>query len=172
MKSNKTGNKKLYIIRHAKSSWGNAHLSDFERPLNHRGENDAPDMGQRLAMEGVKSSLIISSPANRALTTAKVISAKIGYPVSDIMEEERLYHAVTGVIKTLLSRVADEHDTVMIFGHNPGLTYLINEISDFDLDNLPTCAVCGIEFEMESWKDIQTTRGHQFYYDYPKSKND
>ena len=172
MKSNKTGNKKLYIIRHAKSSWGNAHLSDFERPLNHRGENDAPDMGQRLAMEGVKPSLIISSPANRAITTAKVISAKIGYPVSDIREEERLYHASTGTIKTLLSRVADEHDTVMIFGHNPGLTYLIHEVSDFDLDNLPTCAVCGIEFEMESWKDIQTTRGSKFYYDYPKSKND
>jgi len=170
MKSNKTSNKKLYIVRHAKSSWGNAHLSDFERPLNHRGENDAPDMGQRLAMKGVKPSLIISSPANRALTTAKVISAKIGYTVTDIMEEEGLYHASTGTIKTLLSRVANEHDTIMIFGHNPGLTYLINEISDFDLDNLPTCAVCGIEFEMESWKDIQTTRGHQFYYDYPKSQ--
>ncbi|WP_323758320.1 SixA phosphatase family protein [Roseivirga sp.] len=170
MKSNKTGNKKLYIIRHAKSSWGNAHLSDFERPLNHRGENDAPDMGQRLAMKGVKPSLIISSPANRALTTAKVISPKIGYTVTDIMEEERLYHASTGTIKTLLSRVDDEHDSIMIFGHNPGLTYLINEISDFDLDNLPTSAVCGIEFQMESWKDIQTTRGHQFYYDYPKSQ--
>ena len=171
MKSNKTSNKKLYIVRHAKSSWGNPHLSDFERPLNHRGENDAPDMGQRLAIRSVKPSLIISSPANRALTTAKVISAKIGYPVSYIMEEERLYHASTGTIKTLLSRVDDEHNTVMIFGHNPGLTYLINEISDFDLDNLPTSAVCGIEFEMESWKEIQRTKGHQFFYDYPKSKH-
>lgn len=172
MKSNKTSNKKLYIIRHAKSSWGNSHLSDFERPLNNRGESDAPDMGQRLAMEGVKPSLIVSSPAKRALTTAKVISAKIGYAVSNILEEERLYHASSGTIKTVLSQVGNEHDTVMIFGHNPGLTYLINEISDFDLDNLPTCAICGIAFEMESWKDIQSIRGHQFYYDYPKSKND
>lgn len=127
-------------------------------------------MGQRLAMKGIKPSLIISSPANRALTTTKVISAKIGYPVSYIMEEERLYHASTGTIKTLLSRVDDQHNTVIIFGHNPGLTYLINEICDFDLDNLPTCAVCGIEFEMESWKDIHSTKGHQFYYDYPKSQ--
>ncbi|MGW8122841.1 SixA phosphatase family protein [Roseivirga echinicomitans] len=170
MKSNKAAHKKLYIIRHAKSSWDDMYLPDFERPLNKRGENDAPNMGQRLAMKAVKPCLIISSPANRALTTAKVISTKIGYPVSNIIEEEKLYHATTGTIKALLSRVDDEHGTVMIFGHNPGLTYLINEISDFNLDNLPTSAVCGIEFEIDSWKDILNTRGHQFYYDYPKSQ--
>ena len=170
MKYNKSSNKKLFIVRHAKSSWNNSHLSDFERPLNNRGKNDAPDMGQRLAMKGIKPLLIISSPANRALTTAKVISSEIGYPKTKIIEEKILYHASSRTIQEVLSQVENEYDTVMIFGHNPGLTDLINEISYFDLDNLPTCAICGIEFEMESWQDLLTSRGHQFYYDYPKSK--
>jgi len=165
MKSNKSKTKKLYIVRHAKSSWNHPHLSDFERPLNNRGENDAPDMGQRLVAEGIQPSIMISSPAARAITTAKVISQKLGYFFSRIVQEEGLYHASSYRIRQIISQSPDSENVVMVFGHNPGLTDLINEISDFDLDNLPTCAVCGIEFEMESWKEIQNKRGHKFYYD-------
>lgn len=161
--------KKVYVVRHAKSSWDDASLRDFDRPLNNRGMRDLPDMGQRLSKLQVLPDLIISSPANRALTTAKGISHKIGYDFSNIQTEPDLYHAGAQTIREIISKVDDSIASVMIFGHNPGFTDLIARLSDLNLYNLPTCAVCGIELDISSWKEIINTRGKYFYYDYPKS---
>lgn len=161
--------KKLYIVRHAKSSWDDPYLRDFDRPLNKRGKKNVPDMGQRLAKLGVLPDLITSSPANRALTTARGIAREIGYPNDKIVEEPDLYHASSSSIKQTVANAPDTADTLMIFGHNPGFTSLISDLSDFNLWNLPTCAVCGIQFQVDSWQEIRNTRGVKFYYDYPKS---
>ena len=162
--------KKLYIIRHAKSSWDSPELSDFERPLNKRGIRDVPDMGQRLYELGIKPDLIISSPANRAITTARGIAKAINFPTSLIQQEIDLYHASTSTIKEVISQVDQSVNQLMIFGHNPGFTDLISRVSEFNLYNLPTCAVCGISFSFDNWSRILTSRGEKFLYDYPKSK--
>lgn len=162
--------KKLYVVRHAKSSWDDPYLSDFDRPLNKRGKRDVPDMGQRLSDLKVMPDLIISSAANRALTTAKGIAKELGYDKDQIQTEESLYHANTRTIREVVSCVNRDTHTLMIFGHNPGFTDFIDCISDLSLYNLPTCAVCGIDFQFESWKEILATRGKKFYYDYPKSR--
>ncbi len=161
--------KTLYIVRHAKSSWDYPYLSDFDRPLNKRGQRDVPDMGQRIANEGILPDLILSSPANRAITAARGIAAKIGYPDQRIEEDRNIYHAGTSTLKRIVANISDMHDSAMIFGHNPGFTWLINDLCNFYLDNLPTCAICGIEFDINSWKDILHTIGKKVYYDYPKS---
>lgn len=161
--------KKVYVVRHAKSSWDNASLSDFDRPLNNRGMRDVPDMGQRLSRLQVLPDLLISSPANRAHTTAKGIAHEIGYDPLSIRTEPDLYHEGTQTIREVISKIDDSVESVMIFGHNPGFTDLIARLSDLNLYNLPTCAVCGIELDINSWKEIINTSGKKFYYDYPKS---
>lgn len=161
--------KKLLIIRHAKSSWDDASLRDFDRPLNKRGVRDVPDMGKRLASLDIQPDLIISSPANRAITTARGIAIEIGYDIERIQAEPELYHAGTSTIREVISKVDNNINTLMIFGHNPGFTDLISRVSDLSLYNLPTCAACGIEFDFTSWKEILNQHGQKFYYDYPKS---
>lgn len=161
--------KRLFIVRHAKSSWDFPHLSDFERPLNGRGTRDLPDMASRFESTGYSVDQLVSSPAVRAFSTAKGFAAKLGFSKEEILQESQLYHAGVASLKTVISKAGNQHDSVMIFGHNPGLTYLINELCDLYLDNLPTCAVCGIEFEIDSWSQLNSTKGRKFYYDFPKS---
>ena len=161
--------KQLYIIRHAKSSWDDPYLRDFDRPLNGRGKRNVPDMGKRLANLEVMPDLMISSPANRALTTAKGIAKAIGYDKSNIREAPDLYHASVQTIREVISQTTDEVNTLMIFGHNPGFTSFIGAASDFSIWNLPTCAICGIQFDFDSWSGILRSRGRKFYYDFPKS---
>lgn len=163
--------KTLYIVRHAKSSWDDPFLADFDRPLNGRGKRNVPDMGSRLAALGVKPDLLLSSPANRAISTAKGIAKEIGYNQIAIEEDRGLYHASSYSIREIISEVSDEVETLMIFGHNPGFTSLIAALSSFNLYNLPTCGVCGIRFEINSWAEIQSAQGEKFYYDYPKSRS-
>lgn len=162
--------KRLLIVRHAKSSWDFPHLSDYERPLNDRGRRDVPDMARRLASTDIHPQLIISSPANRAITTAMGFASQLGFTKSDIIQDEAHYHASSNTLLRLTRAFDDQYDSIMIFGHNPGLTYLINELSDFQLDNLPTCAICGIEFSVQSWREVSRGSGHKFFYDFPKSK--
>ncbi|MFT7150351.1 MAG: phosphohistidine phosphatase [Nonlabens sp.] len=164
------GMKRLFIVRHAKSSWNSPHLSDFDRPLNNRGETDLPDMANRFLETNYQVNLIISSPAERAWTTAKGFAKTLQIADEYFFDNERFYHASPSTLKEVISNVDDTIEDLMIFGHNPGLTSLIGNLSDFNLQNLPTCAICGIKFPFESWKDIITTKGEKIYYDFPKSR--
>ena len=111
----------------------------------------------------------MSSPAERALITAKGYAARLGISSDQIEQQEDLYHASTSSIRRIISNTNNKINALMLFGHNPGFTYLINDLSDFYLDNLPTCAICGIQFEIDNWSQIIHTTGKKFYYDYPKS---
>lgn len=159
--------KKLFIIRHAKSSWDDPSLSDFDRPLNKRGKNDAPLMGKVLLAEGVKADCIIASPANRAITTAKTIAQEIGF-TAKIEENQKIYGAGTQDMIDIINEVDSSVNELLIFGHNPTFTYLAEELSEVRLGNLPTTGVVGIEFEFEDWAMVSRNTGHCFYYDYPK----
>ena len=160
--------KTLYIVRHAKSSWDNPELSDFDRPLNGRGKRDAPEMGKRLKLRGIKPKIIISSPAKRAFTTAKKIASEIDFSLKSIITDKRLYHAGYAQICNVINEV-DAEDSLMIFGHNPGFTDFVNRICNARIDNLPTCGIVSVNFEMEDWSRIQTTTGNFVFFDYPKN---
>ena len=160
--------KTLVIVRHAKSSWDNPGLSDHERPLNNRGLRDAPTMGARLAELGPPVDKVISSSAVRALTTAELVTQEMGLPWDEIQIEDALYHATEEEMLEIIQEQDDYIDGVMIFGHNPGMTYLVNDLSDLDLGNLPTCGVAILQFDIESWTEIGDVQAVSEQWDFPK----
>lgn len=160
--------KTLYLVRHAKSSWDDPALGDRDRPLSERGLSSAPDMGKRLAEQGHKPDLIISSPAKRAFTTAKKIAKETGYREAKIVTDERMYFSGTRSMLDLLEGLNDKHKKVMIVGHNPALTSLLNILCDSPIENMPTCAVAVVGFEMNSWSELSISNGELLAYDFPK----
>lgn len=160
--------KKLFIVRHAKSSWDFPELDDYDRPLNKRGKKNAPQMGRRLANRGIKPQLIITSPAKRAASTARRIAKELSFPKSEILKEPLFYHGTNKNIIEILQKQNDDMNEIMIFGHNPGLTDLTNYLSGANIYNIPTCGVAEIDFEIRSWADIDKKKGTLVYLDYPK----
>ena len=160
--------KNLFIIRHAKSSWDNTDMSDFERPLNKRGKRDAPFMGKLLSKKKIKVDAIISSPALRALSTAEIFAEQMEFPVKDIIKEEGIYESGIKELEDIVRKLSNEYSTVMLFGHNPTLTSFSNHIGNKCLDNLPTCAIVGIEFDINNWKEVERGKGKTFLFEYPK----
>jgi phosphohistidine phosphatase len=165
--------KTLYVVRHAKSSWDEPGLSDFDRPLNDRGKRDAPRMGKRLKDRDVHPDLMLSSPAKRAMSTCKRIAEALGYATDRIKTDRALYHADEDEILSTVRDIKDKHNVVMIFGHNPGLTDFIhrmNRISSATIDDIPTCGVAAFHFNIDSWQEIDFGKGELVFYDYPKSE--
>ena len=158
----------LTLVRHAKSSWEDPLLPDRERPLNKRGRRDAPAMGARLADRGCHPELILSSPATRALSTAHVIAEALDYPVDRIVVDERIYEDGAEGILAAVHDAGGEADRIMLFGHNPDLTWLINRLSGIQLDNLPTCGVAMLQFAIPEWTDLGASTALEAEIDYPK----
>ena len=160
--------KTLYMVRHAKSSWDDMSLGDHDRPLNGRGKRNAPEMGMRLKERGVSPDLLISSSANRAHSTAKMISNEIGYSKSDIELTRELYHADEEDIILFVQKQKDSANSLMIFGHNPGFTDCVNLLCGSGYYNIPTCGIAAMTFDTDSWKEVNSGRGTLEFYDYPK----
>ncbi len=160
--------KTLVIVRHAKSSWDIEGLTDHERPLSARGFRDAPVMGARLAAWGPPVDRVISSSAVRAFTTAELITQEMGLPWDEIQIEDALYHASEEDMIEIIEEQDDYLDGLMLFGHNPGLTYLVNYLSDLDLDNLPTCGVVVMQFDIDSWSELGEVTAVSAAVDFPK----
>ena len=160
--------KELILVRHAKSSWKDPTLSDHERPLNKRGKRDAPEMGERLARRGYDPDLMVSSSAVRALKTAWTFAGKLAYSREGIAVDERLYHAGVAELLQVIRGVDDSVDSLMLFGHNPGLTDLANHIGPREILNMPTCAVLHLRFQGDTWSTVGDVPGDEVRYDYPK----
>lgn len=160
----------LVMIRHAKSSWANPLQSDFERPLNERGEHDAPMMGGRLKQRNILPDLIISSTAKRAKQTAKKIAKEVGYDESAIEWHDKLYHCIPQVFEEVLYEVDDAVKTVFIVAHNPGITSFVNSLShSFGTDNMPTCGIAAAHFNAREWNEFGKAEKKVFLFDYPKN---
>ena len=160
--------KELFLFRHAKSSWDDPDLADFDRPLNHRGKEDAPKMGERLRKMGILPDLIVASPAKRAKKTAKIVAEKLGYDEERIVWDERIYEASPQTLLYLVCQLPVEAKKVMIVGHNPGLTMLANILGDVAIDNIPTAGVVGIAFDAKKWDEACRMKGHTLFFEYPK----
>lgn len=158
----------LFLCRHAKSSWAEPGLGDKDRPLNERGKNDAPIMGRMLENREENPELIISSPAERAFKTAKLISDELGYNPKEIVIDSRLYMPGIDDFIDVLKENSKKHKTIMLFSHNYGITDFANYISRSDIDNIPTCGIVKIRFEFSNWEKIKKEKGKLEYFIYPK----
>ena len=164
--------KNLYLTRHAKSSWGNPGLADIDRPLNHRGKKAAPLMGKLIMDRGENPELLISSPANRAFSTAKEFAKEMGCAETNIIVNRAIYGAGAQQLLNLVQDVDDLYNSIMLFGHNPTFTSFCNMLSGENILNIVTCCVVRIDFEFSSWKNIDFNSGRMIYYEYPKKYTD
>ena len=160
--------KKLYLVRHAKSSWADQIQTDHERPLSSRGKRDAPIIGDLLKSRDEIPDVIISSNAKRAITTAKIIADKLGYDENNIIKNDYIYDATTQNLLNVINSIDDSNNSAMLFGHNPVFTVLANLIGDKYIENMPTSAVAIFELEVKSWKDVNVDCGRLVGFEYPK----
>jgi len=144
--------KLLLILRHAKSSWEFEELSDHDRPLNNRGRRDAPLMGRKLLKEQLVPQIIISSSAVRAHSTAKKVAKACGYE-DEILIDPALYGSGYSDYLNVLTNQEDEHDIIMLVGHNPISEQLV-EVLTGEIVTMPTCAIACISLPITSWKQI------------------
>ncbi len=158
--------KTLYLIRHAKSSWADPSLDDFDRPLNKRGLRDAPFMARLLAGKGIQADAILSSPAVRAKATADHFAEALAFPLSQITEVPRMYEAASWDVVETIRSLKDNWHTVLLFGHNPSITSVANKYADTYIANVPTCGICCLQAEINNWQawNEHSARLTAFYY--------
>jgi len=149
--------KTIYVLRHAKSSWEDESLSDFERPLNERGTKAAPFMGELMTRRGYSPAVVISSPAKRAATTAELVKESGGIE-AEVRLDHRIYEASPNTLRTVVAELDDSYDSVMVVGHNPGMEGFVRYLSG-RIEPMPTAALAVIELAVDSWKDLDADSG-------------
>ena len=159
--------KKIILIRHAKSDWDHPWLADFERPLAERGLRDAPQMAASLKNRGITVDLICSSTAKRAQQTACMTAEVLGYQEEKIQWEKSLYHASEDHLLRFIQSQSDQIQTLVLVGHNPGLTELINLLG-VKLDNLPTSGQFAFSLSTTHWKELSRNTCAFAWWDSPK----
>lgn len=162
--------KTLIVVRHAKSSWDDPQLPDFKRPLNERGERDAPRMAKRLKEKDLTIDVIVSSPAVRALTTCHTFADVLGFPKVQVQEMKDLYHAGDEIILNMVKQIGDHAKVAMLFGHNPGLTDFVNNLLEENIDNVPTTGIVCCKLKIDKWSDARWGCGEMIFFDFPKNK--
>jgi phosphohistidine phosphatase len=159
--------KTLLLMRHAKSSWDNPSLRDFDRPLAPRGEKSAPRMAKALKKRGPLPDLILSSPAARAKATAEIV-AQIVAPDANLQFEGGIYEAPSAELMKILRRLPDSSSCAMLVGHNPGFEELVARLAGA-AEAMPTAAVACIELPSDRWEDVEDSQGKLVWLLTPKS---
>lgn len=160
--------KSVLLIRHAKSSW-DTDVDDFDRPLNHRGQMDAPAMVERLIKKQVGIDFFVSSPAKRALATAAFFAEAYGKKTEDIFTISSLYEPTLQAFYSAIADFDNNFNVAAIFSHNAAITDFANQLTSFRIDDMPTCAVFAVRADINSWKEFTSAPKEFWFFDYPKS---
>ncbi len=160
--------KTLFLVRHAKSDWQHVGITDHERPLNHRGTRDIAVIAARVAAWPDRPAIIVTSSALRALTTAQSMAAALGFVPSALQVRDEIYHADADTLLDVIQGLDDRYARVMLVGHNPGMTEIANELTDSAIDNMPTCAVAVLRFDVASWAAVRRHSATLVDFDFPK----
>lgn len=160
---------RLTLIRHAKTEPARPGQEDWDRVLEPRGQKDAPEMGQRLKHRHMKPDKIISSPAVRAITTATIMARELGVAAAKVQQDERLYLASPKEMLKVVHELGGKTRHLALVGHNPGITEFADRLSsERSIDNMPTCAVYTLEFDIAQWSELDWESGVEADFDYPK----
>lgn len=160
--------KRVVIVRHAKSvPYG--YDDDFNRDLRDRGKNDSKLVSGELERQGIKPDVMISSPAKRAIKTARIFAETLGFPKKEIIEVEDIYDGLTtSEFLGLIRNLPDDKNTAFFFGHNPGFYYFVNSLLEHFYDEMPTCSTVGIDFDVDSWQEVKARTGKKAFQLIPK----
>lgn len=160
--------KTLLLIRHAKAAWEELGTNDADRILTEQGLQQADLMGQELKTLQITPDLIVSSPAIRALNTAQILAAVLNYPKDKIKTEEKIYSGGVEDLINLIKQTNAKIDTLLLFGHNPNLTWLTHFLCEESHINIPTCGIIIISFEnMHSWDQLTEIDGKLTHFIHP-----
>jgi len=162
--------KSLLLIRHAKSSWADFSIKDFDRPLNDRGKKDAPAMAKRLLDKDIAIDAFIASPAKRASKTAKLFAKEYKAEKSSIIFFDELYLATASIFSDVISKTDDGFKTIAVFSHNEGITDFANSLTDTRIDDIPTCGIFAIKIKTKHWKDFAEAEKKFWFFDSPKEE--
>jgi phosphohistidine phosphatase len=160
--------KTLYLLRHAKSSWDNSAILDFDRPLNKRGLETAPFIGKVIYDKQIQPDLILSSPAKRAKHTA-ILVKETAQLSAQIKYEEKIYEASRIKLVEIISDLEEEFKSVLLVGHNPGLECFTNYFTD-KMPNIPTACLLKININVEKWSEIAENCGEIDFIIRPKDE--
>lgn len=149
--------KTLFVMRHAKSSWDDPAMADFDRPLNPRGRNAAPFMGELMAAKDMLPDVIVSSPAKRAEQTARLVKEHSGSN-SPLTFDERIYEASPLTLLAVVSELPDKYSSALVVGHNPGMEGFIRYLTG-RTEPMPTAALAVIELNIDVWADVSIEIG-------------
>ncbi len=150
--------KTLFILRHAKSSWENTDLSDFERPLNERGLEAAPLMGDVMKKNRFQPEIILSSSAKRAEQTAMLIKQSAGFDAA-IQFDKRIYEAIPARLLEVIAEQSEKNESVLLIGHNPGLEGLLKFLTG-ELQAMPTAALAIVDLDADEWSEVNSAKGN------------
>ena len=159
--------KTIYLVRHAKSSWGDLTLPDFDRSLNERGQKNAPEMARRLLDKQIQLDAFVTSTAKRALQTASHFIKVYNRQVEELQLQDKLYHAAPAIYRELISSLPDTISSVAIFGHNPGITEFVNGLTTTRIDNMPTCGIFAVQMDSNRWSDFPLAHKTFLFFDAP-----
>jgi phosphohistidine phosphatase len=162
--------KSLLLIRHAKSSWADFSIKDFDRPLNDRGKKDAPAMAKRLQDKDITIDAFIASPAKRARKTAELFAKEYKAEKSSIIFFDELYLATASIFSDVISKTDDRFETIAVFSHNEGITDFANSLTDTRIDEIPTCGIFAIKIKTKHWKDFLEAEKNFWFFDSPKKE--
>jgi phosphohistidine phosphatase len=159
--------KQLVLVRHAHAQGHPPGFEDFERRLDEKGRREAEAMARRTRELAFVPDHLISSPADRAIATAREFAKALGFPLPRIRHDDRVYLAEPQQLIAIVRAVPDEIERVLLVGHNPGLTQFAEWLTGDDLGALPTAAVYGVRIDVARWADLQRETAERSHYDYP-----
>jgi phosphohistidine phosphatase len=162
--------KRIFIVRHGKSSWELDSVDDIDRPLNNRGISDGYKMSARLIKLKQIPELLISSNAVRALHTASIFHRELNMSADLLKIDPSLYLAGVGTILDVIYSVDDKWESLMIFGHNPGFTEISNYLSNLNISNVPTTGLVTLDFDTDKWTEVDRSLLVGENFDFPRKK--
>jgi phosphohistidine phosphatase len=161
--------KRLYLLRHAKSSWSDPALADSKRPLAPRGRKAAEKMAKELRRREIRPKLVLCSSSQRTQETLELIASSLGEPRVEV--EEALYGAGSDALLARVRAVSDSVGAVLVVGHNPALQDLALRLapdSERLIEKFPTCALAAFELDAESWEELGQTEARLAAYVVPR----
>lgn len=160
----------VIVIRHAKSSWDDLSISDFDRTLNEKGKHDAPLMARFLFEKKIPVDSFISSPAKRARKTAAYFAKQFDFETDQIVLEDSLYLAEAEVFYNVIGRQPDNNRHIVLFSHNPGITDFVNTLtSQVRIDDMPTCGIFAVEADIRHWSEFRSAVKNFLFFDAPRN---
>ncbi len=160
--------KRVIIVRHAKSvPYG--YDDDFNRDLSSRGKSDASIIGSELRKRGIRPDAMISSPAKRALKTARIFAEQLEFEKNKIIENQDIYDGqTTSEFVDMIQDLTEDINTAFFFGHNPGFYYFVGNLLTSFHDDMPTCSTVVIDFNIDSWAKVEARTGTKVFQLVPR----